>query len=144
MSLHARCEDLVGPAGEHLSAFVAPARRRGDRSTSKIAAAACFLPLTTNPELLRSLGSRHRAAIGVTEESDCLTIVVSETAGEIAVALAGRLEPNLSIDQLRHLPTSRPGAVVADPRASTEAPRLPMQTAVGAVETESPSVAAKE
>ena len=47
---------------------------QGDR----VAAAACFLPLTTNPVMLRRLGTRHRAAIGITEETDALAVVVSE------------------------------------------------------------------
>ena len=47
----------------------------------RIAAAACFLPLTTNPALSRKLGTRHRAAIGITEETDCLSLVVSEETG---------------------------------------------------------------
>ena len=57
----------------------------------RIAAAACFLPLTTNPGLISSLGTRHRAAIGVTEESDCVTIVVSET-GRVSAATGGSIE----------------------------------------------------
>ena len=47
----------------------------------RLAAAACFLPLTTNPALSRKLGTRHRAAIGITEETDCLALVVSEETG---------------------------------------------------------------
>ena len=56
----------------------------------RIAAAACFLPLTVNPELDRDLGTRHRAAIGLTEECDALAVVVSEERGEISLALRGR------------------------------------------------------
>src|SRR5271169_6716517 len=55
---------------------------QGDR----VAAAACFLPLTTNPQLLTELGTRHRAAIGITEESDCVALVVSEETGRISMA----------------------------------------------------------
>lgn len=66
----------------------------------KLAAAACFLPLTMNPELSRRLGTRHRAAIGVTEESDCLAIVVSEERGSVSVAQAGELEMDISIERL--------------------------------------------
>src|SRR6185295_10090939 len=51
----------------------------------RVAAAACFLPLTVNPELSRTLGSRHRAAIGVTEDTDAVTVVVSEETGLISV-----------------------------------------------------------
>jgi diadenylate cyclase len=62
----------------------------------RIAAAACFLPLTTNPLVARMLGTRHRAAIGITEETDCLALVVSEETGRISVAAAGELTPGLS------------------------------------------------
>jgi diadenylate cyclase len=66
----------------------------------RLAAAACFLPLTMNPELSRKLGTRHRAAIGVTEETDCLSIVVSEETGRISVAATGELESDLSVEDL--------------------------------------------
>ena len=49
----------------------------------RVAAAACFLPLTTSPALSSQLGTRHRAAIGITEETDCLAVVVSEETGRI-------------------------------------------------------------
>jgi diadenylate cyclase len=61
-----------------------------------IAAAACFLPLTTNPALASTLGTRHRAAIGITEETDCLSVVVSEETGRISVAAFGELVQGLS------------------------------------------------
>lgn len=70
---------------------------QGDRA----AAAACFLPLTTNPRLSRGLGSRHRAAIGVTEENDSVAIVVSEQTGLISVVEDGTLESDLTADRLR-------------------------------------------
>ena len=54
----------------------------------RVAAAACFLPLTVNPKLSKELGSRHRAAIGLTEENDSIAIVVSEETGSIS--LVGR------------------------------------------------------
>src|SRR4029079_11906888 len=57
----------------------------------RIAAAACFLPLNTNPQLSQQLGTRHRAAIGITEETDCLSIVVSEETGRISIAAFGDL-----------------------------------------------------
>ena len=63
----------------------------------RISAAACFLPLTTNPALARQLGTRHRAAIGITEETDCLSLVVSEETGRISVAAFGELSPGLSV-----------------------------------------------
>ena len=67
----------------------------------RIAAAACFLPLTVRPGLERDLGSRHRAALGVTEETDALAVAVSEERGEISLSLRGRLERGLSPDDLR-------------------------------------------
>jgi diadenylate cyclase len=66
----------------------------------RISAAACFLPLTTNPLLARQLGTRHRAAIGITEESDCLSLVVSEETGRISVAAFGELSPGLSVPEV--------------------------------------------
>jgi len=68
---------------------------------ARIAAAACFLPLTVNPKLDRDLGTRHRAAIGLTEESDAVAIVVSEERGEISLSFQGRIERRLSTDDLR-------------------------------------------
>ena len=67
----------------------------------RIAAAACFLPLTVNPKLSRELGTRHRAAIGLTEESDAAAIVVSEETGKISIALDGEIERGLTPDDLR-------------------------------------------
>lgn len=66
----------------------------------KIAAAACFLPVTTNPALAGQLGTRHRAAIGVTEESDCVAVVVSEQDGRISIASAGAIELDIKPDVL--------------------------------------------
>lgn len=63
----------------------------------KIAAAACFLPLSMNPALARTLGTRHRAAIGITEETDCLAIVVSEQTGGVSVASFGEMEQNVTL-----------------------------------------------
>ena len=67
----------------------------------RIAAAACFLPLTVSPGLDRDLGTRHRAAIGLTEECDAIAVVVSEERGEISMALRGRLYRKLSPEELR-------------------------------------------
>jgi diadenylate cyclase len=67
----------------------------------RIAAAACFLPLTVNPKLSKELGSRHRAAIGLTEEGDSVCIVVSEETGLISIVVEGRIERGLSADTLR-------------------------------------------
>jgi diadenylate cyclase len=70
-------------------------------SEERIAAASCFLPLTVNPQLDKDLGTRHRAAIGLTEESDALAVVVSEERGEISLARQGRLSRGLTPDDLR-------------------------------------------
>jgi len=67
----------------------------------RVAAAACFLPLTVNPRLSRELGSRHRAAIGLTEENDAIAVVVSEETGIISLVLEGRIERDLTEDDLR-------------------------------------------
>jgi len=68
---------------------------------NRVAAAACFLPLTVSPGLDRDLGTRHRAAIGLTEECDAVAVVVSEERGEISLAVRGRLNRRLSPDELR-------------------------------------------
>jgi diadenylate cyclase len=68
---------------------------------NRVSAAACFLPLTINPRLSKDLGTRHRAAIGLTEENDALAIVVSEETGWISLVLEGHLERNLTPDELR-------------------------------------------
>jgi diadenylate cyclase len=62
---------------------------------NRVAAAACFLPLTVNPGLARELGSRHRAAIGVTEDTDALAVVVSEETGGISVVVGGHIRRNV-------------------------------------------------
>src|SRR5215471_10506019 len=67
----------------------------------RVAAAACFLPLTVNPRLSKELGSRHRAAIGLTEENDAVAIVVSEETGSISLAVDGTIERGLTVDALR-------------------------------------------
>src|SRR5574339_592330 len=64
----------------------------------RVAAAACFLPLTVNPRVSRDLGTRHRAAIGLCEESDAVAVVVSEETGAISLAIDGRIERALSGD----------------------------------------------
>jgi diadenylate cyclase len=63
-------------------------------------AAACFLPLTTNPALLTELGTRHRAAIGISEETDCIALVVSEETGRISVADFGEIELDVPLERV--------------------------------------------
>src|SRR5438046_3823181 len=67
----------------------------------KVAAAACFLPLTVNPKLSKELGSRHRAAIGLTEENDSIAIVVSEETGNISIVADGQIDFGLTSEDLR-------------------------------------------
>src|SRR5689334_24410357 len=67
----------------------------------RIAAAACFLPLSMNPLLSTQLGTRHRAAIGITEETDSIAVIVSEETGAISLAVAGNFERDLTVEQLR-------------------------------------------
>lgn len=67
----------------------------------RVAAAACFLPLSMNPVLSTQLGTRHRAAIGVTEETDAVAVVVSEETGAISLAVAGHIDRDISPEFLR-------------------------------------------
>ena len=67
----------------------------------RIAAAACFLPLSMNPVLSIQLGTRHRAGIGVTEETDAIAVIVSEETGAVSIAVSGTIERDLTIEQLR-------------------------------------------
>jgi diadenylate cyclase len=88
----------------------------------RIAAAACFLPLTVSPTFDRDLGTRHRAAIGLTEECDALAVVISEERGEISLSLNGRIIRGLTSDELRvrlqHLLLNRPPPSSASEPAS--------------------------
>ena len=67
----------------------------------RIAAAACFLPLSMNPVLSTQFGTRHRAAIGITEETDAISVVVSEETGSISIAVAGQIEHDITVEYLR-------------------------------------------
>lgn len=67
---------------------------------SRVAAAACFLPLSLSPALSSKLGTRHRAAIGITEDSDAVAVLVSEETGAICVAAAGAIQFNLTPAEL--------------------------------------------
>jgi len=69
----------------------------------KIAAASVFLPLTKNPSVSRDLGTRHRAAIGITEGSDAISITVSEETGSVSFVESGEMRRNLDPSQLRTL-----------------------------------------
>jgi diadenylate cyclase len=67
----------------------------------RIAAAACFLPLSMNPLLSTQLGTRHRAGIGITEETDAIAVICSEETGAISLAINGKIERDLTVEQLR-------------------------------------------
>ena len=67
----------------------------------RIAAAACFLPLSMNPLLSTQLGTRHRAGIGITEETDAIAVICSEESGAISFAVGGRIERDLTVEHLR-------------------------------------------
>jgi uncharacterized protein (TIGR00159 family) len=68
----------------------------------RLAAAACFLPLTQNPELSKEFGTRHRAALGISEETDAVAVVVSEETGVISVAYDGQMTTDLDAKTLRN------------------------------------------
>jgi diadenylate cyclase len=68
---------------------------------NRIAAAACFLPLTVNPAVGTDLGTRHRAAIGLTEENDAVAVVVSEETGRISLVSEGQITRGLTSETLR-------------------------------------------
>lgn len=68
---------------------------------NRLAAAACFLPLSMNPVLSTQMGTRHRAGIGITEETDAIAVIVSEETGAISMAVGGKIERDLTVEQLR-------------------------------------------
>lgn len=103
----------------------------------RIAAAACFLPLTTNPALSQQLGTRHRAAIGITEETDCLSVVVSEETGRISIAAFGELVQGLSISEVeerinRHFEAQRAAPLLIDEYAAD----IPLSEEMGPISGE--------
>lgn len=88
----------------------------------RLSAAACFLPLTVNPELSRTLGSRHRAAIGVTEDTDAVALVVSEETGGISLVSAGslnRIAASQDLSEALRTQLRRRGVVAARHRPAT-------------------------
>ncbi len=83
---------------------------------TRIAGAACFLPLSLNPAISTQVGTRHRAAMGITEESDAVVVLVSEQTGAISLAVGGVMEFGLSVAQL----TDRLSALFRRFRVTTE------------------------
>jgi diadenylate cyclase len=98
----------------------------------RIAAAACFLPLSMNPVLSTQLGTRHRAAIGITEETDAVAVIISEETGTVSIAVAGSIERDLSVERLRE----RLSVLL---RRYAPAPSLPNPVEESFVEEEPPS-----
>lgn len=70
-------------------------------SGDRIASATCYLPLSENRFLSKELGTRHRAAVGISEVTDSLTVIVSEETGKVSVAKGGEIYRNLSVSELR-------------------------------------------
>src|SRR5581483_9276870 len=101
----------------------------------RIAAAACFLPLSMNPVLSTQLGTRHRAAIGITEETDAIAVVVSEETGAISLTVGGNIERDLSVEELRErlsqllrryvAPSTLPTPIAAEEVAAADADSPP-------------------
>jgi diadenylate cyclase len=98
----------------------------------RIAAAAFFLPLSMNPVLSTQLGTRHRAAIGITEETDAVAVIISEETGTISVAVAGSIERELTVERLRE----RLSSLL---RRYAPAPTLPSPVEESFIEEEPPS-----
>ena len=98
----------------------------------RIAAAACFLPLSMNPVLSTQLGTRHRAGIGITEETDAVAVIISEETGTISVAVGGSIERDLTVERLRE----RLGNLL---RRYAPSPTLPSPVEESFVEVEPPS-----
>jgi len=84
----------------------------------RITAACCYLPLTMNPTLSRTYGTRHRAAFGITEESDAIAVVVSEERGVISLVDGGKLTENLNAQDL----AKRLRLALASPRSEPKTP----------------------
>ncbi|MBZ5665779.1 MAG: diadenylate cyclase CdaA [Acidobacteriia bacterium] len=98
----------------------------------RIAAAACFLPLSMNPVLSTQLGTRHRAGIGITEETDAVAVIISEETGTISMAVGGSIERDLTVERLRE----RLSNLL---RRYAPAPTLPSPVEESFVEEEPPS-----
>ena len=76
--------------------------------SNRIVAATCYLPLSDNMELSKELGTRHRAAVGISEVSDSMTIIVSEETGAVSLAQNGKLQRNIDMETLKRLLTKKP------------------------------------
>lgn len=72
---------------------------------NRIVAAGCFLPITMSPDISKNFGTRHRAALGLSEETDAVVLIVSEETGTVSMALNGKLETHLDMGTLRDMLT---------------------------------------
>ncbi len=99
----------------------------------RIAAAACFLPLSMNPVLSTQFGTRHRAAIGITEETDAISVVVSEETAAISISAGGAIERDITVEYLRerlsellrrYVPTAALPTTVTDRELASEDRKL--------------------
>ncbi len=70
---------------------------------SKVKAAACFLPLSQSKDLTKDLGTRHRAGVGISEVSDCITLIVSEETGEVSIAKSGKLYRDIAKERMTNI-----------------------------------------
>lgn len=70
---------------------------------SKVKAAACFLPLSQSKDLTKDLGTRHRAGVGISEVSDCITLIVSEETGEVSIAKSGKLYRDIAKERMANI-----------------------------------------
>lgn len=95
---------------------------------SRVLAAGCLFPLTENPDIAKRLGTRHRAGIGLSEETDALVIVVSEETGRVSVAMRGDLNVDLSREQLEKLLREHIGT---DAAPTQEEPKATAKTKAG-------------
>lgn len=85
---------------------------------NRVVAAGCFLPLSRNPEVGRELGTRHRAALGLSEETDAAVLVVSEETGRVSLAVEGQMESPLDRGELRRRLAGLLAGGGVSPRAS--------------------------
>src|SRR5215212_1094292 len=101
-------------------------------SGHRVAAAACFLPLTLNPMLSKDLGTRHRAAIGITEDTDAVAVVVSEESGVISFVQGGQIRRGLDGTRLRAaiLDAMEPGSRDAEAEGERQADAETLSTEV--------------
>jgi len=99
----------------------------------RIAAAACFLPLSVNPAISTKMGTRHRAGIGITEETDCLSLIVSEETGAISIGAFGNLESGVTLERAdariyEHFGASRRKSHPPAPHARPPSGEVPAET----------------